>query len=105
MPGGRPETGRDEQGPELAPGVEKVKVAVCHQLAYWRRSSSQAWRVRPLYPARNPAKASRSAVLNTGATGTRAADGDVVTTGHLRGEAEARRLGAARPRQMMRTSP
>jgi hypothetical protein len=34
-----------------------------------------------------------------------AADGEVVAMGHLRGKAEARRLGAARPQQMMRTSP
>jgi hypothetical protein len=43
-------------------------------------------------------------VLNTGVTGTRVVDGDVVAMGYLRGEAEAGRLGAARPQQMMRTS-
>jgi hypothetical protein len=41
--------------------------------------------VRPLYPVRNPANASRSAVVNNGVTGIRAADGDVVAVRHLRG--------------------
>src|SRR6516164_7591240 len=59
-----------------------------HQLAYWRRSSSYASRVRPLYPARNPASASRSVLVNTGATGMRAAEGVVVVIGHLPGRAE-----------------
>ena len=38
-----------------------------------------------LYPARNPASASRSVFVNTGAIGTSAADGIVVVIGHLRG--------------------
>jgi hypothetical protein len=54
---------------------------------------------------RSASSFSGSAVVNTGVTGTRAADGDVATMGHLRGEAQARRLGAARPQQLMRTSP
>jgi hypothetical protein len=40
-------------------------------------------KVRPLYPARNPANASRSVFVNTGTVGTRAADGVVVGIGHL----------------------
>src|SRR5215469_18557699 len=64
-----------------------------HQLAYWRRSSSYAWRVRPLYPARKPASASRSVLVNTGATGMRAAEGVVVVIGHLSGRAETREAG------------
>ena len=56
-----------------------------HQPANWRRSNSYACRVRPLYPARNPANASRSVLVNTGVTGTRAVDGIVVAIGHLRG--------------------
>src|SRR5438477_9700854 len=59
-----------------------------HQLVYWRRSSSYAWQVRPLYPARNPASASRSVLVNTGAAGTRAADVVVVVIGHLTDRAE-----------------
>src|SRR6516165_5603754 len=66
-----------------------------HQLAYWRKSSSYASRVRPLYPARNPASASRSVLVNTGATGMRAADIVVVVIGHLPGRAETREAGPA----------
>jgi hypothetical protein len=44
-----------------------------------------AARVRPLYPARNPANASRSVFVNTGTVGMRAADGVAVGIGHLRG--------------------
>jgi hypothetical protein len=43
------------------------------------------WRVRPLYPARNPANASRSVLVKTVVTGTRAVDGIVVAIGDLRG--------------------
>src|SRR5215469_12396259 len=64
-----------------------------HQPAYWRRSSSYASRVRPLYPAKNPASASRSVLVNTGATGTRAAGGVVVVIGHLPGRAETWEAG------------
>jgi hypothetical protein len=35
--------------------------------------------------ARNPANVSRSVLVKTSATGTRAADGVVVAIGHLRG--------------------
>src|SRR5438876_4382163 len=66
-----------------------------HQLAYWRRSSSYASRVRPLYPARNPASASLSVLVNTGATGMRAAESVVVVIGHLPGQAETREAGPA----------
>jgi len=48
-----------------AAGAGRARWRVWHQVAYWHRSSSQAWRVRPLYPARNPAKASRSATVRT----------------------------------------
>jgi len=47
----------------------------------WRRSSVYASRVRPRYPARNPASASRSASVNAGWTGTRAVV--VVVIGYL----------------------
>src|SRR6516165_1610188 len=43
-----------------------------HQEVNWRRSSAYASRVSPRYPARNPARASRSASLNAGWIGTRA---------------------------------
>jgi hypothetical protein len=66
-----------------------------HQLTYWRRSSSYASRVRPLYPARKPARASRSVLVNTGATGMRAAEGVVVVIGHLPDLAETPEAGPA----------
>src|SRR5215472_16571110 len=73
-----------------------------HQLAYWRKSSSYASRVRPLYPARNPASASRSVLVNTDATGMRAAEGVVVVIGHLPGRAETQEAGpAAAPATMI----
>jgi hypothetical protein len=37
-----------------------------HQVTYCRRSSSYASRVRPLYPARNPASAASYSGVNTG---------------------------------------
>jgi hypothetical protein len=70
------------------------------QQVNWRRSSSYASRVRPLYPAKNPANASRSVLVNTGAVETRAADGVVVVIRHLRDRAETRRLGQPWPQQM-----
>ena len=71
-----------------------------HQLAYWRRSSAYASRVRPRWPTRNPANASRSTLLNIGSAGMRAADGVVVVIRHLRGRAETRRRGPPWPQQM-----
>src|SRR5215467_188932 len=44
-----------------------------HQVVNWRRSSAYASRVSPLYPARKPARASRSWPLKGGWMGTRAA--------------------------------
>jgi hypothetical protein len=57
-----------------------------HQPVNWRRSSVYASRVRPRYPARKPAIASRSAWENTGWTGTREVEGIVAAIGHLRGQ-------------------
>jgi hypothetical protein len=68
-----------------------------------RRSSSYAWRVRPPYPARNPASTSRSIFVNTGTVGTSAADGIVVAIGHRRDRAETPKLGPPRPQQTTRT--
>jgi len=47
----------------------------------------------PEYPARNPAKASRSGLENTGPAGTRAAEVVVVVMRHLPYRAETRGLG------------
>jgi hypothetical protein len=56
---------------------------VRHQLVSWRRSRAQASRVRPRYPARNPARATRSAWVKTGWIVASAADGTAVVIGHL----------------------
>src|SRR4249920_2449274 len=64
-----------DSGPGSAAGFEvagealDVRAAGLEQAQQvnWRRSSSYASRVRPLYPAKNPANASRSVLVNTGA--------------------------------------
>ncbi len=77
-----------------------------NQLANWRRSSSYAWRVRPLYAARNPANA------RTLGIGEHRRDGDE-SGGRDRGghqappgtQAETKMLGQPRPQQTTRTPP
>jgi hypothetical protein len=54
-----------------------------HQVVNCRRSSAYASLVRPRYPARNPARASRSASVKAGWIMTSAVDGAVVVIGHL----------------------
>ena len=46
--------------------ANKDSQRIRHQLVNWRRSRVQASRVRPRYPARNPASASRSASVKAG---------------------------------------
>src|SRR5919204_841220 len=64
-----------------------------HQLANWRRSRAYASLVRPRYPARNPARASRSASVKAGWIMTRAVDGADVVIGHLPAGLEPGGLG------------
>ncbi len=54
-----------------------------------------ASRVRPVYPARKPANASRPALVNAGSATAITVDGDdvVVVIGHLPDPAETRKLG------------
>jgi hypothetical protein len=59
----------------------------------WRRSSAYASLVRPRYPARKPASASRSASLNAGGRGTRAVVAAVI--GYLLVRAETNEAGPA----------
>jgi len=40
--------------------LEQAQVVLLHQFAYCRRSRAYASRVKPVYPAQNPASASRS---------------------------------------------
>src|SRR6516162_1847218 len=67
-----------------------------HQLVNWRRSSAYASRVRPRYPARNPARASRSASVKAGWIMTRAVDGAAVVIGHLPAGLRPEKLGQLR---------
>src|SRR5690348_17970554 len=63
--------------------ANKARDRVRHQVVNWRRSSAYASRVRPRYPARNPARAIRSASVKTGWIVASAADGTAVVIGHL----------------------
>ena len=67
-----------------------------HQLANWRRSRALASRVRPRYPARNPARANRSASVKAGWIVASAVDGAAVVIGHLPARLEPGRLGQFR---------
>jgi hypothetical protein len=49
----------------------------------WRKSSAYASRVSPQYPARYPARASRSGSVKAGWIVVRAVDGAAVVIGHL----------------------
>jgi hypothetical protein len=55
-----------------------------HEVVNWRRSSAYASLVRLRYPARNPARASRSASVKAGWIVASAVDGAAVVIGHLR---------------------
>jgi hypothetical protein len=80
-------------------GRERVR----HQVMNWRRSSAYASRVRPRYPARNPARASRSGSVKAGWIVASAVDG--AGSGHRAppGRAETREAGpAARSQRMKR---
>jgi hypothetical protein len=61
----------------------KARERARHQTVNLRRFRVKASRVRPRYPARNPASARDS--LNAGLIGARAVDGGAVFIGHLRG--------------------
>src|SRR2546429_8269674 len=68
-----------------------------HQLVNWRRSSAYASRVRPRYPARKPARATRSASVKTGWIVASAADGAAVVMGHLPARLEPGRWASSGP--------
>src|ERR1700730_9650368 len=73
-----------------------------HQVVNWRRSSAYASRVSPRYPARNPARASRSGSVKAGWIVTSAVDGAAVVIGHLPAGLEPGRLGQFRPQRLKR---
>ena len=78
---------------------------VRHQPANWRRSSAYASRVRPRYPARNPARATRSASVKTGWIVTSAADGAAVLIGHLPARLETGSWAQSRPQRFNGNPP
>src|SRR5580692_6952258 len=63
--------------------ANRLRERARHQVVNWRRSSAYASRVSPRYPARNPARASRSASVKAGWIGTRTAVGAVAVIGYL----------------------
>src|SRR5437867_4259232 len=67
-----------------------------HQAVNCRRSSAYASLVRPRYPARNPARASRSASVNAGWIMMIAVDGVEMVIGHLPAGLEPGGLGQLR---------
>src|SRR5580692_907416 len=62
---------------------DRARERAQHQVVNWRRSSAYASLVRPRYPARNPARASRSALVKAGWIVASAVDGAAVVIGHL----------------------
>jgi len=72
--------------------MERVR----HQAVNWRRSSAQASRVRLRYPARNPARANRSASVKAGLIVASAVDGAAVVIGYLPDELRPGKLGQQR---------
>jgi hypothetical protein len=77
-------------------GRERVR----HQVVNWRKSSAYASRVRPQYPARYPARASRSGSVKAGWIVASAVDGAAVVTGHLPAGLEPGRLGQFRSQRL-----
>jgi hypothetical protein len=53
-----------------AAGLEKAQMVLLAPGRVLAKIQLVGWRVSPLYPARNPANASRSVLVNTGVTGT-----------------------------------
>ena len=74
----------------------KARDRARHQPVNWRRSSVYASRVSPRYPASYPASASRSALVNTGWTGTRELETFAAAIRHLQGQPGPGRLGLRR---------
>src|ERR1700750_216654 len=64
-----------------------------HHVVNWRRSSAYASRVRPRYPARNPARATRSASVKTDWIVASAVDGTAVVIGAPPGQAGTGKAG------------
>src|SRR5450631_2136158 len=107
----RPRASRSRAKPSMSARrtANKAKERVRHQVVNWRRSSAYASRVSPRYPARNPARASRSGSVKAGWMVTRAVDGAAVVIGHLRAGLRPGRLGQLRvpaiERKNQRKSP
>src|SRR6266702_1240582 len=82
----RPPASRSRAKPSMSARrtANRFRERTRHQVLNWRRSSVYASRVRPRYPARNPARASRSESVKAGWIVARAVDGAAVVIEHLR---------------------
>src|SRR5271165_5600270 len=80
--------------------ANKTRDRALHQVVNWRRSRAYASRVRLRYPARNPARASRSASVKAGWIVASAVDGAAVVIGHLPARLEPGRLGHFRSQRL-----
>jgi hypothetical protein len=91
----RPRASRSRAKPSMSARrtANRFRDRARHHVVNWRRSRAYASRVRPRYPARNPARASRSASLKTGWIETSAVDGAAVDIGHLPAWAGAGKAG------------
>src|SRR5690242_9734951 len=78
------------------PTANRARERARHQVVNWRRSSAYASLVRPRYPARNPARARRSASVKAGWIVASAVDGAAVVIGHLPAGLEPGGLGQLR---------
>ena len=101
----RPLASRSRAKPSMSARrtANRLRERARHQLVNWRRSSAYASRVRPRYPARNPASASRSASLNAGWRG-RGRLWKWRSSGTSRSWLRPMRLGQPRPQQRLGTT-
>ncbi len=83
--------------------ANKASERTRHQVVNWRRSSADASLVRPQYPVRNPARASRSASVKAGWIVASAVDGAAVVIGHLPAGLEPGKLGQFRSQRLTET--
>src|SRR6516165_8579102 len=91
----RPRASRSRAKPSMSRRrtANRFSERLRHELVNWRKSSAYASRVRPRYPARNPARARRSASVKAGWIVASAVDGAAVVIGHLPAGLEPGRLG------------
>src|ERR1017187_7971265 len=94
----RPLASRSRANPSMSARrtANRATERVRPQVVNWRRSGAYASRVSPRYPARNPARASRSGSVKAGWIVARALDGAAVVIGYLPAGLRPGRLGQRR---------